>query len=429
MPFPQSNMDIPRPEAARQRRKRQIIYAAVGVIVIVAITTGLSKLRPAAPSVERGTVLVDTVKRGDLLRQVRGLGTLVPEDIRLIAPVTEGRVEKILVRPGTPVKADTILVILTNPEVEQALVDAEFALRAAEAESKSIQVQRQSAVLNQKAEAARLAAEYNEAKLRYETDRELRKLGTISEQTLKNSEGNAQQLAIRSEIEQQRYANSQRELEAQMASQQARVEQLRAQYQLQRTRSEALKIRASTDGILQELAINAQSLQIGQQVPAGTTLARVADPRRLKAEIRVAETQAKDVSIGQRASIDTRNGVIPGRVVRMDPGSTGGTVTVDVALEGELPQGARPELSVEGVVDLENLQNILYVGRPAFGQERSTVSMFRLGADGVTAERVQVKLGRTSVNLVEIMEGLKEGDQVVLSDMSRWDSFDRIRLE
>jgi HlyD family secretion protein len=236
-------------------------------------------------------------------------------------------------------------------------------------------------------------------------------------------------LAIRAEIEQQRYANSQRELEAQMASQQARLEQLRAQYNLQRTRSEALKIRASTDGILQELAINAQSLQIGQQVPAGTTLARVADPRRLKAEIRIAETQAKDVAIGQKASIDTRNGVIPGRVVRMDPGSTGGTVTGDVALEGDLPPGARPELSVEGVVDLENLENILYVGRPAFGQERSTVSMFRLGPDGVTAERVQVKLGRTSVNLVEIMEGLKEGDQVVLSDMSRWDSFDRIRLE
>jgi HlyD family secretion protein len=378
--------------------------------------------------VERSTVWLDTVKRGPMLRQVRGNGTLVPEEIRWIPALSDARVERILARPGTSVKKDTILVELSNPQVEQEAVDARFQVKAAQAEYNSLRVQLQSQVLNQKAQATRAQTESSQAKMRADTDAELAKLGVISQQSLKVSQGNAQQLGGQSDIEQQRFENSTRELEARLAAQQARVEQLNALYQLHVTQLNALKIGAGIDGVLQELSLNGHPLQVGQQVAAGTTIAKVAQPSKLMAELRIPETQAKDVMLNQPAQIDTHNGVVPGHVTRIDPAVQNGTVTIDVSLDGDLPLGARPDLSVDGTVDLQRLSNVLYVGRPAFGQENSTVGMFVVQPDG-TAVRQQVKVGRSSVNAIEIVGGLKEGDQVILSDMTRWDNNDRIRLE
>jgi HlyD family secretion protein len=378
--------------------------------------------------VERSTVWLDTVKRGPMLRQVRGNGTLVPEEIRWIPALSDARVERILARPGTSVKKGTILVELSNPQVEQEAVDARFQVKAAEAEYNSLRVQLQSQVLNQKAQATRAQTESSQAKMRADTDAELAKLGVISQQSLKVSQGNAQQLGGQSDIEQQRFENSTRELEARLAAQQARVEQLNALYQLHVTQLNALKIRAGIDGVLQELSLNGHPLQVGQQVAAGTTIAKVAQPSKLMAELRIPETQAKDVTLNQPAQVDTHNGVVPGHVTRIDPAVQNGTVTIDVSLDGDLPLGARPDLSVDGTVDLQRLSNVLYVGRPAFGQENSTVGMFVVQPDG-TAVRQQVKVGRSSVNAIEIVGGLKEGDQVILSDMTRWDNNDRIRLE
>lgn len=421
-------MDIPRPQKLRDKRRRQIIYGAAALVVLLGVTLGLSRLKPAAPTVERSTVWLDTVKRGPMLRQVRGNGTLVPEEIRWIPALSEARVERILARPGTSVKQDTILVELSNPQVEQEALDARFQVKAAEAEYNSLRVQLQSQVLNQKAQATRAQTESSQAKMRADTDAELAKLGVISQQSLKVSQGNAQQLGGQSDIEQQRFENSNRELEARLAAQRARVEQLNALYQLHLTQLNALKIRAGIDGVLQELSLNGHPLQVGQQVAAGTTIAKVAQPSKLMAELRIPETQAKDVTLNQPAQVDTHNGVVPGHVTRIDPAVQNGTVTIDVSLDGQLPLGARPDLSVDGTVDLQRLSNVLYVGRPAFGQENSTVGMFVLQPDG-TAVRQQVKVGRSSVNAIEIVGGLKEGDQVILSDMTRWDNNDRIRLE
>lgn len=421
-------MDIPRPQNLRDKRRRQIIYGAAALVVLLGVTLGLSRLKPAAPTVERSTVWLDTVKRGPMLRQVRGNGTLVPEEIRWIPALSEARVERILARPGTSVKQDTILVELSNPQVEQEALDARFQVKAAEAEYNSLRVQLQSQVLNQKAQATRAQTESSQAKMRADTDAELAKLGVISQQSLKVSQGNAQQLGGQSDIEQQRFENSNRELEARLAAQRARVEQLNALYQLHLTQLNALKIRAGIDGVLQELSLNGHPLQVGQQVAAGTTIAKVAQPSKLMAELRIPETQAKDVTLNQPAQVDTHNGVVPGHVTRIDPAVQNGTVTIDVSLDGQLPLGARPDLSVDGTVDLQRLSNVLYVGRPAFGQENSTVGMFVLQPDG-TAVRQQVKVGRSSVNAIEIVGGLKEGDQVILSDMTRWDNNDRIRLE
>ena len=422
-------MDIARPSAAKERQRRRIIYLVTGVLVIAGITMGLSKLKPAAPSVEWSTVWPDTVKRGSMLRQVRGLGTLVPEEIRWIPALSDGRVEKILVRPGTAVKADTVLVILVNPQVEQALLDAQAQSRSAEADLKSLEVQLQSNVLDQKANAAKAQADYEQARITAESNVELGKLGVTPDITVKNSQSVANQLKVRSEIDQQRYQNSQRELDARIAAQKAKVEQVRALYNLAAERQNEMRLRAGTDGMLQELSLNNLPLQEGQQVQAGTTIAKVANPRRLKAELKIPETQAKDVQLNQPAQVDTHNGVIAGKVARIDPSVQNGTRTIDITLTGDLPSGAVPDLSVDGTVDLERLDNVLYVGRPAYGQENSTVGMFKIGTDGKNAERVQVKLGRSSVNTVEILSGLKEGDQVILSDMSRMDSYDRIRLE
>jgi len=408
---------------ARQRRIRRILYGAAGLVLVSLITLGLSRLKPAAPSVERATVWIDTVKRGPMLRQVRGLGTLVPEDIRWIAAITEGRVEKIVVHPGTAVKPDTVLLELSNPEVELTALDAESQLRAAEAQYTELKVRLQSQRLDQEAAAARVQAEFHQAKMRADTDEQLAGQGLIADLNLKLSKVTAEELGNRDRIEQKRLEISGESIEAQLAVQRAQVEQRRAQARLRRSQVEGLKVRAGMNGILQLVPV-----EVGQQVAPGTNLARVAEPGKLKAVIRVAETQARDIQQLQVASIDTRNGVVPGKVSRIDPAAQNGTVTVDVALEGALPKGARPDLSVDGTIELERLDDVLYVGRPAQGQGDSLVGLFRLDEGGAGANRVKVKLGRSSVNTIEIVEGLKVGDQVILSDTSAWDAFDRIRL-
>lgn len=417
-------MDIPRPQAKRKRRIRLVLYSVVGLGALPLITLGLSRLKPAPPSVDRGTVWPDTVKRGPMLLQVRGLGTLVPQEILWIPAPIDGRVERRLVLPGsTPVEANTVLLELDNPELRQSTLDAEWQVKAAEAQLNSLRAQLESQLMDQRATAATVQSDYRQAELQAETDEKLAKLGLGAELKVAISKAKAEALATRNEIEKNRVDVSQKSVEAQIAAQQARVEQLRALYELKRSQLESLHVRAGAEGVLQELPV-----EVGQRVPAGTILAKVAQPTRLKAQLKIAETQAKDVQIGQSASVDTHNGVISGHVVRIDPAVLNGTVTVDVKLEGSLPKGARPDLSVDGTIELERLDDVLYVGRPAFGQPNSTVSLFKLEDDGKTASRVQVKVGRTSVNTIEIQGGLKVGDVVILSDMSRWDGFDRIRL-
>lgn len=416
-------MDIQRPSQAQARRRRRILYSALAFVGVALITLGLSRLKPAAPSVDRATVWIDQVKRGPMLRQVRGLGTLVPEEVRWIPTISEGRVERIVIWPGTPVKADSVILELSNPELELGALDAESQHRGAEAQLKELRVRLQSQRLDQEAAAARVQAEYHQAKLRADADEELAKDGLIADITLKTSRVTAEELANRNRIEQKRLEIGTESMEAQLAVQQAQVEQRRALAQLRRSQVRALRVRAGLDGVLQQLPV-----EVGQRVSPGVTLAKVAQPGRLKAVVRIAETQAKDIQIGQSASIDTRNGVIPGHVSRVDPAAQNGTVTVDVALDGPLPKGARPELSVDGTIELERLVEVLYVGRPAQGQAQSVVGLFRLDEGGREATRVKVQLGRSSVNTVEILDGLKVGDQVVLSDTSAWDAFDRIRL-
>ncbi|HET9481021.1 MAG TPA: HlyD family efflux transporter periplasmic adaptor subunit [Candidatus Polarisedimenticolia bacterium] len=417
-------MDIPRESQARKRRNRRIAFGAIAIVAVAVITVGLSRLEPAAPGVDSGTLWMDNVKRGPMIRQVRGSGTLVPEEIRWIPALTQGRVEKILALPGTIVKPDTVLLELSNQEVEVAALEAEQELKGAEAEMANLRVQLEGDLLARQAAAATVQAEHHQAKLQAEADAELARDGLIAALTLKLSQVRADELAGRAEIEKKRLDISADAARAQIAVQQARVDSRRATYRLRRDQLDALRVRAGAEGVLQQVPV-----EVGQQVTPGANLARVAEPGRLKAEVRIGETQARDVQIGQIASIDTRNGVIPGRVTRIDPAVENGTVTVDVALEGELPRGARPDLSVDGTIELERLDEVLFVGRPAFGQEHSTVGLFRLVDSGSHAVRVQVKLGRSSVNTVEILEGLSEGDRVILSDMSAWDAFDRVRLE
>jgi len=422
-------MDIPRPFAAQARRRRRVLYGLAGVLLVGAITMGVSRLKPALPSVERSSVWVDIVKRGPLVRQVRGLGSLTPEEIRWIPTITDGRVEKVLVRPGAKVKADTVLVVLTNPAVTQQAFDAQWKLLAEEAQYHNLEVTLESQALDQEANAARARQEAEDAQMKADTDAELSKVGIIAAQALRVSTGSARQLNIRADIEDQRYLNAQKQLRAQLAAEKARVEEARAIFDLQQKQQNMLQLRAGVDGILQELSLNGNPLQEGQQVTAGTTIAKVANPLRLKAELKIPESQTKDVQLGQTAEVDTHNGVIEGKVTRIDPSVLNGTRTVDVALVGDLPPGAVPDLSVEGTIDLERISSVLLVGRPASGQEETTIGLFKLEADGKTAARVQVMIGRSSTNSVEILGGLKDGDEVILSDMSRWDQYDRVRLE
>jgi HlyD family secretion protein len=417
-------VDIARdPSYAKNKKIRRAAFAAVGVLIVVLVSVALAQMKPAAPTVERATVWVDTVKRGPMVRQVRGLGTLVPEDTRWLPATTEGRVERILLRPGAHVTAESVILELSNPQVEQEAINARLALQAAEANLANQRVQLQNELLTQQAQAATVGADYTQARLQAEVNEELAKQELISELVRKQSQVRAEEMKTRNEIEEKRLSTARESIDARVRVQQAAVDQARAVTALYESRLQALKVRPGFAGVLQQVPV-----EVGQRVAPGQNLARVADPGRLKAELRIAETQAKDIEIGQPAQVDTRNGVIAGRVSRKDPAATNGTVTVDVALTGELPRGAVPDLSVDGTVELERLENVLYVGRPAFGQELSTVGLFKLAGESGEAERTQVKLGRSSVNTIEIQGGLNVGDQVVLSDMSAWDAFERVRL-
>jgi len=358
-----------------------------------------------------------------MLREVRGSGTLVPEDIRWIPATTQGRVERILLYPGTAVTADTVILELVNPQLEQELEDAALKVQAAAAALSNLRVQAQNDYLQQKATAAGISAEHSKARMQAEMNESLAKVQLVSALSLRQSMMDAEQLGIRDEIAKQQLASYEDSIRARIAVQQSQVDQARAVMRLKQRQRDELKVRAGLDGILQRVPV-----EVGQQVAPGTNLARVANPGRLKAEIRIAETQAKDVQIGQRVSVDTRIGLVAGIVTRIDPSVQNGTITVDIGLVGDLPRGAVPDLSVDGTVELERMTDVLYVGRPAFGQEQSTIQLFKVQPDG-SAARVQVKVGRVSVNAVEVLSGLDVGDEVVLSDMSTWDAFDRVRLQ
>jgi HlyD family secretion protein len=416
-------VDIARSADVKRKKKiRRILYGTAGLLVIILISVGVSRLKPAAPSVDRATVWIDTVKRGPMLRQVRGSGTLVPEEIRWIPSTTAGRVETILLRPGAQVKPDTVIVELSNPELQQSVKEAQLAYQSAQAAFANRKAELDSALLNQQSDVATIKAGWTKASLNLEAQEKLYKDQLVSEIQLKQSRSDAEELENRLKIAESRLKIQMEGMKSQLAPQEADVDQKRAAYDLRVRQLEDLKVRAGMTGVLQEVPV-----ERGAQLNAGANVARVADPTTLKAELRIAETQTKDIRVGQYAEIDTRNGVVKGKVLRMDPKSTGGTVGVDVSLEGELPSGARPDLSVDGTIQLEKLDNVIYVGRPAFGQENSTVGLFKLTADG-EAVRTNVKLGRTSVDKVEILEGLQPGDQVILSDMSAQDAFDRIRI-
>jgi HlyD family secretion protein len=418
-----THMDIARPSQLRRKRVKQALYGVAGVTVALLITAGVARLQPASPSVERATVWIDTVKRGPMVRQVRGLGTLVSEDLRWIPAATSGRVESIVLRPGTRVTADTTILELSNPTLEQEAQDAALKLRAAEAGLVSLHVQLDDDVLQQRATAATIEAEFKKATLQADINRQLAAQRLVSAFTLNQSQLDADQLKARHEIAQQQIAHSAESVQARLAERQAQVDQARAFLELKQREVAALRVRAGVPGILQLVAV-----EVGQQVMPGINLARIVNPSRLKAEIKIPETQAKDVQVGQPTTIDTRNGIVEGRVMRIDPSVQNGTVTVDVALEGPLPNGARPDLSVDGTIELERLDEVVFVGRPAFGQEQGTIMLFRLQPGGM-ATRTQVKLGRSSVSAVEVVSGVDPGDQVILSDMSAWDAFDRVRLQ
>jgi HlyD family secretion protein len=416
-------VDIARSADVKKKKKiRRILYGTVGVLVIILISLGVSRLKPAAPSVDRATVWIDTVKKGPMLRQVRGSGTLVPEEIRWIPATTQGRVESILLRPGAQVRPDTVILELSNPDLENAVKEGQLAYQSAQAAYVNRKAELESALLSQQSDVASIQAAYTKAELTLEAQEKLYKDQLVSEIQLKQSRSDASELENRLKIAKSRLEIQTQGMKSQLAPQEAEVDQKRAAYELRVRQLDDLKVKAGMNGVLQEVPV-----ERGAQVAPGANLARVADPTNLKAELRIAETQTKDIRIGQYAEIDTRNGVVKGKVARIDPKSTGGTVGVDVILEGELPSGARPDLSVDGNIQLERLDNVVYVGRPAFGQENSTVGLFKLNADG-EAIRTNVKLGRTSVDKVEIVEGLQPGDQVILSDMSAQDSYDRIRI-
>jgi HlyD family secretion protein len=416
-------MDIQRPSQAKAKLKKRI-YMGSGIgIALIVITVVLARLQPAVPTVDRSLVWINTVKRGPMVRQVHGPGTLVPVDIRWIAARTQGRVEKLVLLPGAVVQPDSIVMVLSNPDVTQAALDTEGALKGAEADYANLKVTVQQSVLQSESEAATAKATYEEARLTAQVDEQLFKDGLVSQLTLQVAKVSSEQDEILNNIAQKRYAFTKESVDPQLAAKQATVDQARAQAKLKLAEADALNVRAGMSGILQVVPV-----EVGAQVTPGTNLARVADPTRLKAQVQIAETQAKDVQIGQSAEIDTRNGIAKGTVSRVDPSVQNGTVTVDVALPGELPNGARPDLSVDGVVELEHLDDVVFVERPAFGQEHSTAGIFVLDSDGTYATRKQVELGRSSVNTIEIVKGLVPGDRVILSDMSQWDSHDRIKL-
>lgn len=402
---------------------RRILLGAFVLITVPLATWGLGQLKPAAPPVERGSVLIDKVKRGPMLVERRGLGTLVTEEVFWIPAITDGRVEKVHLRPGVKVTKDTILMELSNPELTLQMVDYEWQVKQAEASFIELKVRLEGQNLDLEARRAQLQSEHTQARLRFERDEKLNQQGLTPDITLKLSRATAEEMEKRVSIEQKRIDISGESIEAQLAAQRVQIEKLKAAYALKRNQVDQLRIRAGADGVLQELA-----LEVGQRVTPGTILAKVAEPHRLKAVLKIAETQAKDILIGQVATIDTRNGIVQGRVSRIDPAVQNGTVTVDVKLQGKLPDGARPDLSVDGTVEIERMNDVVYVQRPVFGQPNSLITIFRLDPGTKDASRVQVKLGRSSVNTIEVLEGLRVGDEVILSDMSAYDAHNRVRL-
>lgn len=422
-------VDIARsPDVIRKKKIRRIIYAAVALLAIGAITVGVSRLKPAAPSVDRATVWVDTVKRGQMLREVRGSGTLVPEDIRWITATTQGRVERIVLRAGAIVEPNTVILELASPDVEQAHREAQLAYQSALAAYENRKADLQSALLTQESTVATIESNFSQASLDLEANLQLEKDGLVSSLLVKQKKGQVAELKNRLSVEQKRLEITRVGTKAQLAPQEAEIAQRKSAADLQARRLDDLKVKAGMSGVLQCVCSNPTTqVERGAQVGPGSNLARVANPTSLKAELRIAETQTKDIRIGQYAEVDTRQGVVKGKVSRIDPASSNGTVGIDIMLEGALPPGSRPDLSVDGKVRLEELNNIIYVGRPAFGQENSSVSLFKVGADG-EAVRTTVKLGRSSVNTIEIVEGLAPGDQVILSDMSTYDEYQRVRL-
>jgi HlyD family secretion protein len=417
-------MDIPRPDNKRKKRIRQIAIGAGVVVLLVAGTIGIARLEPAAPSVPRASVWVDAVREGEMLRQVRGPGTLVPREIRWVAAQIDGRVDRIVVRPGAVVEPDTVLVEMSNPDLMQQTEEARFALEAAEAEFTEAQLRLKSQQLDQRAAHGVARAEYASAQLQADAEKDLSAEGIVPLIQYQRSELLAEQQKLRLEIEEERLGQFSDSMKAQIASQRARLEQVRNTYQRRLDQVESLNVRAGISGVLQQVQV-----EEGQRVTLGANIARVARPDDLQAELRIPETQARDVQIDQLVSVDTRNGIVEGRVMRIDPAVQAGTVQVDVELMGTLPRGARPDLSVDGTIEIERLPRVLFTGRPAYGQPNTTISLFKLVEDGRFAVRVPVELGRTSVNSVEIIQGLTPGDDVILSDTSAWDDHDRIRLD
>lgn len=417
-------MDIVRPEVKRKKKIRLIIYIVAAVVLIPLVTYALSRLKPAAPSVDNGTIWTDTVKRGPMLREVRGLGTLVPETILLIPAATDGRVDKRYILPGTPVKADTSILDLSNPELQQTALDAEYQMKGAEANLEQTRALLQNQLMDKRTQAASVSSAYHTALLDKETNEKLAANGLVSDLIYKKSQVAAVELEKQDVLAQKEVETFENSIASQLAVQQASLDEKRAMYELKKSQLDQLHVKPGIDGVLQELDV-----EVGQKVTMGTVLARVAQPSHLKAQLKIAETQAKDIIIGQKASVDTHNGIIAGHVTRIDPAVQNGTVTVDVGLDGVLPPGARPDLSVEGTVEIERLADILFVGRPVHGEANSTVGLFKVVDDGREATRVQVQLGRSSVNTVEIVKGLEVGDKVILSDMSAWDNYDRVQLK
>jgi len=416
--------DIARdPAFLKRRRIRRIGYGIAAGIVVIAVSIVLGRMEPAAPSVPEGTLLTDTVKRGSLVLERRGLGTLVPEDTRWLPATTNGRVERILLRPGAQVQPDSVILELTNPQLEQEAQSARLALQSAQATLENVKVQLENELLTQQSAAAALESEFALATMDWESKEALAKEKLVSELDRRTAQRRTETLKKRVDIETQRLATARQSINARVRVQQAAVDQAQAIADLQARRLAELRVRPGFAGVLQQVPVEA-----GQQVAPGQNLARVADPTRLKAELRIAETQAKDIEIGQPAEIDTRGAIISGRVTRKDPAAVNGTVTIDVSLTGELPRGAVPDMSVDGTIQLEKLDNILYVGRPSLSQEQGTVGLFKVMNDAGDAQRVQVKLGKSSVNNIQVISGLNEGDKVILSDMSSWDAFDRVRL-
>ncbi|HEY6986694.1 MAG TPA: HlyD family efflux transporter periplasmic adaptor subunit [Rhodanobacteraceae bacterium] len=416
-------MDIARPELKQRKRRRQYLIGGVVAALLLIAVAGLSALGPAIPSIERSSVLVDTVKRGELLREVRGPGTLVPKEIRWIAAETPAHVEHIVIKPGAVVKPDTVILELSNPEVDDQLLAAKTAVTAAQSDLAAKRTDLNSKLLDEQSQYAQAKSEYETARMQAEAEKPVAEKGVIPAVQYKKSLVVLEQSKNRMDLEEQRVAEFRRNIDSQLAAEKARLDQLVATRELRQRQADALHVRAGIDGILQQVPV-----EEGQQVAAGANLARVARPGELMAELRIAETQAKDVALGQPVKVDTRNGVVDGKVLRVDPAVQNGTVQVDVELEGKLPSGARPDLSVDGTIEIERLPDVLYVGRPAFGQSDSEVRLFKLDSGGDVASRVPVMLGKSSVNLIEIVKGLNVGDKVILSDTSAYDQNDRVRL-